>query len=963
MNYRTTILYCILALMSIHVQAKNDSWHLYTIEDFNFYYQNQNTEDIDLIRAPFKQQLFALQNQLNYHLTNKIDIFLVEAESTAEQLISNPFEHKGSRAGLVEAYQFKLIINLNYSPERILREFRRQCGMLIFQEMMYGVGFQDQIRNANLLYLPDWLVEGLEFYLADQWSSSTDNRWRMVYEQYGYTHFNLLPDKYDAIKGASFIKFIMDNYGANALPTVLYMSRLTRKFHTALYYSFQRSPVEVYREWKLYYTDAYLQDQRKRIPVGGDIYAEDQLLDMLVVGIDEYYVLLNRLNKTQLWHKKGEKNQLVYTLSDHEKPLGSFSGAIQKMGQEVYLAVQDDKSYMIKTVGTKTPTVYQLSFFPTKIKHLDNELYAMNSNFKQSKVYKIGPAPNSKLRVSSSLEASFDGYVSDFTIDLDGRWIVLKSDWEGINELMLYSVDTLSLFKSVYGINHLIGNEDGSLFFNFNRNGVYNGVRFDIEDRSFQYLTDYRSDIAFHQSSDSFFAEYVLRLDHSALLITESVDLKDLYIYDSISPTYFSIPRELEINERVDSEYDPVQDSIPDYVLQSPVPLHRDFTLSNYDSLKKLEEDRRRANASISLAPDQHKPTRFYIQLFNEHSDEVDLPFATSIENYMPNVIGLRFGGSVGNQFNTKNLTVNYVGFRFWQNRDASISYALNSKIPMSINFRHRQRLSIVDELDVDKDRTNAIRFKWQLFNYKNLKVEHVLGFRQDAQIHLGTNRETLRQDNDEKARVSTSILINLSRLNASKQWNRSWQWKMLYQTQPYIMTNGSDWGLNLITEMRATKSVGRAWRFNSRFAAGTSLGNRPTFFILGGQRTDILNNTEERSFSSYKDAAYYQTVFSIRGFNSNYRNGNTYGVINAQMEWKTFAHFYKRPMFSELLDNFKLVFFGDIGTSLYGKSIYDKANALNTEVFDTPGSSFTVEVRNIRNPLIGSVGVGMRSV
>ena len=963
MNFRSVILYSLLFLINLQLQAKNEHWHLYTIEDFNFYYHSQEIEDIEEIRLPFKQQLFALQNQLNYHLANKVDVFLVEDEFTAEKLEVEHFEHEGSTAGLVTAYQFKVIINLNHSPEDILYEFRRQCGMLIFREMMFGVGFQDQIRNANLLYLPEWLIEGLEFYLADQWSPTTDNRWRMIYEQYGFTHFNLLPKKYDAIKGASFIKFIMDNYGANSLPTVLYMSRLTRKFHTALFYSFQRSPTEVYREWKLYFSDAYLQDQRKRIPVGGTVYAEDQIVDFLVVNTDEHYALIRKLNKTQLWHILEEKRKLIYTLADNEKALPSFSGAIQLVNKQLYLALQEDNSFLVKTVDSNPPTSYVLNFFPTKVKSFNNRLYILSSSFNQSAIYSVGPNPANLPMAMISLEQRFEGFASDFVMAPDQGWIVIKSNWEGINELLHYDADTTSLFKSVYGIRHLIANTDGSILLNINKNGVYNGVRFDMKTKGLQYLTDYRSDIAFHQSSDSFFAEYILRLDQAALLVTEAVNIDDLYIYDSISPTYFSLPREIETNERVDDEYDPNLDSIPNYIFQSPVPAYRDFTLSNYDSLKQLEENRRKAKASISLAPDLHKPTRFYIQLFNEHSDGLDLPFSTTIESYMPNVIGLRFGGSLGNQFNTKNLTVNYVGFRFWQNRDAGVKYALHSRIPIQIAFRHRQRLTLVDDIDLDKDRTNALNINWRVLKHKNLQLSHDIEFRQDAQIHLGTTRETLKQKNDEKARISTSLKLDWSRLNKAKQWNKHWQWTMRSMIQPYLMTNGEDWGINLSLEARATKDLARSWTFNARIHGGSSLGSRPTFFILGGQRTDILNNTQARSFSDYKNAAYYQPIFGIRGFNSNYRNGNSFGVLNAQLEWKLFANLYRRPVFSELIDNFKLVLFGDLGSSLYGKSIYDNANALNTEVFETPGSSFTVEVRNIRNPLIGALGVGVRSV
>jgi hypothetical protein len=57
-----------------------------------------------------------------------------------------------------------------------------------------------------------------------------------------------------------------------------------------------------------------------------------------------------------------------------------------------------------------------------------------------------------------------------------------------------------------------------------------------------------------------------------------------------------------------------------------------------------------------------------------------------------------------------------------------------------------------------------------------------------------------------------------------------------------------------------------------------------------------------------------------------------------------------------------RFVIFADWASSLYGASIYDPANALNSNSFDTPGSTLSIEVRNIKNPMIGSTGWGIHT-
>ncbi len=563
-----------------------------------------------------------------------------------------------------------------------------------------------------------------------------------------------------------------------------------------------------------------------------------------------------------------------------------------------------------------------------------------------------------------SKERSFEGYVQDFVRDNQGNWVVFKSDWQGFGELLkMGEKDSLLLFETVYDLRQLIVNSDGSLLFNMNKNGVYNGVRLDLQKDEIQYLTDYRSDIAFHQSSDSFFAEYVGRLDRSALYVTDPVEINDLYIYDSVSPTYFSVHRELDYEEVVDPSYEPDKDSLPNYTFINPIPPNSDFTLSNYDSLKKLEDERRRKEASLSVAPDNTIPSSFYVQVFNELLVTQDLPFETAAEYYLPNALGIRFGGGVSNQFNNKNLNLDYVGFRFWQNRDVNLTYSLfKGDLPLNFTFLHRQRLSLLSDADVNKDRTNLLGLTYVVKGNGGLNFFQQLEFRHDEELHLGTDLETLKQGSRFRSRISTTLGMIWKHKRNNPHWNKKWLLTFSAKGQPYLMTNKEGWGLNINGSLDASKHLGETWRFTGRLRAGTSMGTDPTYFVLGGTRTDVLAQWENRAFSQYKDPAYFRMLYGIRGFTTNYRNGNSYSILNMELHWKILDQLVKRPVFSELLDQLELVAFSDLGTSLYGRSIYDDANALNSETFDSPGGSFTIEVRNIRNPLIGAVGVGLRS-
>ena len=936
-------------------QASEPDWHLYSIEDFNFYYQHHELEQIVQLKKPFKQELFILQNQLNYHLNNKVNLFLINNDQMADQLLNSPFPHVGHEAGLVSGEHFKVVINTMGSPQEILKSFRTQCGRLIFNEMMYGVSFQDQIRNANLLYLPDWLVEGLEFYLGDQWSTQTDNKWRMVYEQIGFDHFHQIPAKYDALKGAAFIKFITDNYGINSLPTVLYMARLTRKFHTALYYSFQRSPSDVFSEWRAYYIMAYLQDQRKRIPVGGTPYPEDEIRDLYVKGLTEHYALVQRMNQIHLLHQKDGIRETIFRFPKSERSLPSFSGSIQRNTEGLLIFSQKDQQLQLREMSSGSTAEFPIR--ATVIKTADNSMFVLDATFDSSRIYSIRKEEG---QWQYQQEAAFGGYVSDFLHYKHNSWLVFKTDWYGIGQLIEYQgIDSVLHFETVYDIKQLIENSDHSLFFNMNKNGVYNGVRFVLESSEMQYLTDYRSDIGFHQSSDSFFAEYIKVLDQSSLFITEAVDLDDLFVYDSLAPTYFSVHRSLDFEEVVDEEYIPEQDSLPNYRFVSPFPAHKDFTTSNYDSLKRLDDELRKKEARLGDAPDRLMPSTFYVQLFNELMDNQDIAQEEAIPAYVSNQLGVRLGGSVANQFNTKNFAFDLLAFRFWQQRDVAFRYNLQkNKVPLQFSAFHRQRLVFEQGFGIRKDRSNLLGFKYGYTAGTGVGFQHQIKLRYDESIELGDIGTA-----SEKASsfsIMSPVYFYWKRSSQQEHWSKRWQWKLKAGAEPYL--KDGEFSTNVISSLKVRKGVGKISRLNVTANAGISMGPRPTFFVLGGTSTDVLANYFDRSFSTFKDPAFHRFVYGVRGFQPNYRNGNSYMTASAEWEFSLFDAIMRRPLFSEILDQLSVAVFTDIGTSMYGKSIYDNANALNTEIFDSPGSSFTIQVRNVRNPMVGSFGAGVRT-
>ena len=64
------------------------------------------------------------------------------------------------------------------------------------------------------------------------------------------------------------------------------------------------------------------------------------------------------------------------------------------------------------------------------------------------------------------------------------------------------------------------------------------------------------------------------------------------------------------------------------------------------------------------------------------------------------------------------------------------------------------------------------------------------------------------------------------------------------------------------------------------------------------------------------------------------------------------------RPVASEFFSNLYIGGFIDMGTSMYGNSIYDKANVLNRRTIFSSTRALEIEIQALKNPFIISTGL-----
>jgi hypothetical protein len=946
------ILFTTIILLISSVNSFSQDWMLKSTSDFNYYYVKGAEKVLKEIDSSFKNELLELEKKLNYHVNQQIDVYVVLNPKKKNELEKQLNSDVPNNGGVIVLKSNTVILCVCETPKEVLTKFREIAAEVLINEMMTGGSFQDKLKSSNLIYLPDWVIPGLVEYLSSGWSVENDNLMRVVHDEYGLEKFNSIPTQYNKIKGASFWKYLTHLYGEDAMPTMLYMIRLTRKLHAASYYSFQVSIKDLYKGWNKYYDKAYAFDQQKPNPVQGINIDINLLYDLYVESEAKYYTLEQSWQGVALFENRVDtkKRRKLLLLKKGQVPLRKFSGSIQEANGKVFLYVNTDKG-----VG-----VYSLEHNLINFKHLNTpsissinqsggSIYGCESTALESKIFKIEEGKLINVFKDHGYINSFSIYKNKLAVyrEIDNNSSITIYNLEGRDKVSSLNLDE-------YQCKQVLFADDSTVLFNANENGIWNGQLWQIGKDHSTKVTNYRSNIVYHQYDNEVFVEYLDRDIFSSLFITEHLPSNDFYKYNNIEAAFFS-NEVLEIGVEVDSTKNNIGDSLQDYSFQSPVNPIYDFTLSNYDSLAKEALKRSRITDIDIMAPEVFKAERSEIALTNKQFANNSMAYKKGLSTIMPNNVNIKIGARLSNHLNTKAYEFNYKGLLQPGAHDVMFSYINSTINEFSIVALHRQR-KVLRSDESYRVNNDAIQVNYKKGINSNLSWTSTAMVRWDQLTTLGIDNESLKDLNENQFITSITEQATYS---AGVTKHNLW---VDLKVEPAYSILESGWNISSKLAARYKYHVSDKIHLRMKLNAGTSIGPNPVYFVMGGVQQDILTKSFDRVYGSRKDPMLYEIIYGVRGFDANFRNGTTFITSNLDIEIDPINVFISRPIVSELISNFRIIPFADIGLTYYGKNIYDPSNNLNLNTISSSTGTIIVDVRAFKNPLISAMGVGVAS-
>jgi hypothetical protein len=544
-----------------------------------------------------------------------------------------------------------------------------------------------------------------------------------------------------------------------------------------------------------------------------------------------------------------------------------------------------------------------------------------------------------------------DGFIKSVSID-DDILVYVTTDMAA-DSLIGYDMvkhTKTQIFNSIHGIDQIIALGDSAYLYNSASNGISNGKLLDARLKQ-NSLTNYRYNILFHQYTDKIFAEYLDRGTHSALFITDHIDARDFFKYDSLYETTFY--QEVVFSKRDKAETRSFShDSLSDYTFQAPVYPSTDFKSSNYDSLylSKLVGVK---NKDVSKAQEYISVSAARFQLVNSPFKADNSVFDGTYKLLLPSSLNISVGATFTNQYHTKEIGLFYTGLVQLGARDIQFYYRQKGNWDSEVQLFSRKR-TFFSEAYRESYHTVQGAYMWSQSRWSDkITVSHSIDGRYDKASPLYVSQESIASE------VRNSLLIGCISRCKFQSTTKKHRLSVDAALKPQVSVLAEGYSMTADIHLSHEFKVSTRDQLLTSIRLGTSQGSAPSFFMLGGSVGDLLLKDENRSFSAYKQAALYTNLFGISGFNANYRNGNTFCSMQTQFESKVLEYVLKRPITAEVFTNLKGYVFIDLATAFYGSGIYDEANVLNTSIVESSTKALRLEINAYKNPIIASTGAG----
>ncbi len=996
------------------VQYNGFSWKYHNYKRFKIYYSGAN-EDLAVYTArTLHVYLTKAEEKLDYNFPEKMEIIVYQSQSKFRQSNLGLNDDESSEiAGGSQIVGSKIFVYYPGNHQDFNKIIKGAVYEVLIKHLFYGGNWKNQIKSSINSTLPFWLEKGLINFLIQDWNPTIDSRVKDLVLTKRVNRFNNLTDEEKIIIGQAVWYYISENYGNTTIPNLLGLTRVTGNFERALYVNIGQDYVSLSKNYINFFKARYVNEyEYQKEPSGEQInfkHKKESVYYSVKLSPDESKVVYveNSLGRyrIKLYDKKTKKTTKIYAAEPKLERIQDFSYPIVEWHPSggaiaFYAEVKGEVKFFVYTLHDKSLT-------KKAVKGYD-------------KILSFDYSPDGKkIAISAVVKGQTDLYV--YNVSGGGKQQLTNDIYDDLTPRFQ---DNYHLVFASNRSSDTISPKTPEINFVSTKNDIF-VYPLKQANHTFKYLKritntpnvnekqpyPYGKEFVFLSDENGLYNQFISHRDSSIAFI----DTVTHYAY-SITPipltNYVTSINEHHINHHANSVYlifqnnqFKIHEKTKQELVSDDVSAYRNATYkqSKKDKIKlndrlihQTKNDTSYINnvnyqkIIVRIGDESNKVTKDSTQ--KDSTIVKDKFIKPKYSIYKINFAKDYLLTQLDNNFLFQNYQVyngpGTVYFNAGMNAllkigasDLFDDYKLlgGTRIPTSFNnggeqllkfenlknrFDHRliyYRQKIVNRDNFFTTTTHDLRYRLSFPFNEVLALRMTTNLRQDKKIYIPISDATLQRPitYNHTSGLKFELVFDNS-IPMDLNIRRGSRMKVFSEYLFGIENQSST--LNLGIDLRQYTRIKRNFIWVNRLAGATSLGNKKLLYYMGAVDNWIF--TPQFNYDIGVDPSqnfgFQTTATPMRGFTQNIRNGNSFLLLNSELRIPIFTFFSSFPIKYDFIKHFQLVGFADIGTAWTGPNPLSPENYFNTQIInDIP---VTIKIENLREPIIGAVGFGVRS-
>ncbi|MFN3917325.1 MAG: hypothetical protein ACK4K0_06250 [Flavobacteriales bacterium] len=380
------------------VQYNSQFWQTYNFERFKVHFVTGGKNLAIYSARSANKSLAVLENYLDVHLDEKLEIVVFNTHAKFKQtnigLVTGADNNIG---GVTKLVGNKLFVYYEGNHAQLDQQIKAGLAEICIYHILLGSNWRELLRNQNLHSLPDWYQKGLISYLSREWDTKLDDRVRDGILNNKYKNFNRIEGEEAEIVGHAMWNFIAEVYGANTIPNMIYMTKVSRNLESGFNYILNTNLAALTRDFNSFYSRRYsvlssisMPAQLEKTPIKSRKNRDYYGFETSPNGRYLTYVS-NELGKYKLFlYDTEKKKSKKITQADHKmhrKPDRSSPVIAWHPAGEAFAYVEEKKGKLLMTIY-----------------NIESGQRSVRTLMRMEKVYDMAYSPDGKNMVFSGYE-------------------------------------------------------------------------------------------------------------------------------------------------------------------------------------------------------------------------------------------------------------------------------------------------------------------------------------------------------------------------------------------------------------------------------------------------------------------------------------------------------------------------------------------------------------------------------